>query len=84
MKQWIGGFVSRAPLQGRSRAIVKTLGYRLFMVLITFSVALLITNDFDQSLTIGLVTNIAKTGTYYVYERLWDRITWGLNPTEAN
>jgi uncharacterized membrane protein len=84
MKQWVSGLVTRSPIQGRSRAIVKTAGYRLFMVLITFAVALVFTNDFGQALNIGIVTNVAKTGTYYAYERLWDRISWGIDPSATN
>ncbi|WP_436936404.1 DUF2061 domain-containing protein [Halovenus marina] len=29
-------------------------------------------------MSIGLAANIIKTGTYYGYERLWDRVSWGL------
>lgn len=69
---------TRQPLQGRSRALVKTAGYRLFMLLITYVVALLFTNDVSQAASIGVVTNVVKTGTYYAYERVWDRISWGM------
>lgn len=79
MKQWLGRVVTRSPVQGRSRALVKTAGYRLFMVLITVAVALAFTGDLGAALNIGIVTNVVKTGTYYLYERLWDRITWGIN-----
>lgn len=84
MQTWLRGLVRRSPLQGRARAIVKTLGYRLFMVLITFTVALVFTEDVGVAVNIGIVTNVAKTGTYYVYERLWDRISWGLTDPAAS
>ncbi len=64
--------------QARSRAIVKTLLYRTVMILITIVVALAVTGELDQAFSIGLVTNVVKTGTYYGYERLWDRIAWGV------
>jgi len=28
--------------------------------------------------SIGFVANLVKTVTYYGYERLWDRIAWGV------
>lgn len=65
-------------LQARSRAIVKTLVYRFLMVLITVVVALVVTGQLDQALSIGLVANVIKTGTYYVHERAWDRIDWAI------
>lgn len=48
------------------------------MVAITIAVALLVTGDVAAALEIGVVANVIKTGTYYGYERLWDRIAWGV------
>jgi len=72
--------VSRSAIQARKRAIVKTLCYRLFMMLITILVAWLIVGDVSAAINIGLITNLLKTGTYYVYERTWDHITWVVLP----
>ena len=64
-------------LQARKRAVVKTVGYRVLMVAITVSVAWIVLGDVRTAIDIGLVANVVKTGTYYAYERLWDRIAWG-------
>jgi len=72
------GFVQRRPHQALSRAVVKTLGYRLLMVCITVAVAFLVVDDVGQALSIGLVANVVKTGTYFGYERIWDRVDWGV------
>ncbi len=48
------------------------------MIVITVLVALSVTGDTGQALSIGLVANVVKTGTYYGYERVWDRISWGV------
>ena len=71
--------VSRSTLQQRKRAIVKTLCYRLFMIFITVGVAWLFVGDLGSALNIGIVANVVKTGTYYIYERAWDHIAWGLS-----
>jgi uncharacterized membrane protein len=71
--------VSRSPHQRMSRALVKTLLYRVLMVAITVTVAFLVTGNTSQALSIGFVANLVKTGTYYGYERLWDRIAWGVS-----
>jgi uncharacterized membrane protein len=65
-----------------SRVLVKTLLYRALMVLITVLVALLVTGNTGDALSIGFATNLIKTGTYYGYERLWDRVSWGLASVE--
>lgn len=71
-------YVTRTPYQHLSRALAKTVCYRIFMVMITVSVAWIIVGDVSQTLNIGLITNLLKSGTYYAYERIWDRITWGV------
>jgi len=70
--------VSARPLQARKRAVIKTLGYRLLMVVITIVVAWVVIGDVRAAIDIGLVANVIKTVTYYGYERLWDRISWGV------
>jgi len=60
-----------------SRSLVKTLGYRVLMVVITVAVAFAVTDDASAALNIGIIANVVKTGTYYGYERLWARISWG-------
>jgi len=79
LQQSLHGLVTWSPHQRVPRAIVKTLLYRTLMILITILVALVITGNLEAALSIGLVANVIKTGTYYTYERLWDRITWGMN-----
>ena len=71
--------VSRSTLQARKRAIVKTLCYRLFMVILTVIVAWLIIGNIEEALNIGIIANLLKMGTYYIYERIWDHITWGIS-----
>lgn len=70
--------VLRAPLQARRRAVVKTAFYRVVMVLVSVAVAYLVVGDVSDAVSIGLLTNVVKTATYYGYERFWDRIAWGV------
>lgn len=74
----VRALISRSAFQAQKRAIVKTLCYRLFMLVITVTVAWVIVGDVRAAVNIGLITNLLKTGTYYVYERTWDHIKWGI------
>ena len=65
-------------LQVRSRVLVRTLGYRCLMVVITVLVAWMVVGDVSAALNIGFATNVVKTGTYFAYERLWDHVSWGV------
>lgn len=76
-------FVTRVPHQRMSRAVVKTLLYRVVMICITIVVAFLVTGNTGEALSIGVATNLIKTGTYYGYERIWDRITWGVPSADS-
>jgi len=60
-----------------SRSVVKTLSYRVLMIAIAVVVAFAVTDDVGAALNIGIVANVVKTGTYFGYERLWARISWG-------
>lgn len=79
--QTVRGLVTRSPHQRMSRALVKTLLYRTLMIVITVLVAFFFTGNTGDALSIGLISNFIKTGTYYGYERLWDRVSWGVSLT---
>jgi len=74
----MGTFVSRSAIHDRKRAVAKTLCYRALMVAVTVLVAWAVVGDAAAAVNIGVVTNVVKTATYYAYERLWDRIAWGI------
>lgn len=74
----IRNVISRSAIQAQKRAIAKTFCYRLFMLLITITVVWLVVGDVSDAINVGLATNLLKTGTYYIYERTWDHITWGV------
>ena len=68
---------SRAAIQKRRRAVVKTVLYRLLMIVVTMAAALAVTGDVSTAVNVGILANVVKTGTYYAYERLWAHVTWG-------
>jgi len=77
-KRALSGLLTRSTHQRMSRALVKPLLSRVLMVLITVLVAFSVTGNTADALSIGLVANAVKTGIYYGYERLWDRVSWGV------
>lgn len=70
-------FATRRPRQARSRAVVKTVLYRVLMVAVTVLVAYLVTGDAGVAVNVGIAANVVKTLAYYGYERAWDRVQWG-------
>jgi uncharacterized membrane protein len=60
------------------RSVVKTVTWRLTGSSATFAVSYAIVGSFAVSSTIALVQLTLNTALYYVHERVWGRIKWGL------
>ena len=61
------------------RHLLKTFSWRILGSLTTLILALIITGNSFTSLKIGLVETITKMLLYYIHEKLWYRINFGLN-----
>lgn len=83
LQRLIREIFTQSPQQRVSRVLVKTLLYRVVMVVITIVVAFVITGNTADALSIGIASNVIKTVVYYGYERVWDRITWGVEVTDG-
>lgn len=59
------------------RSIVKTITYRILIVISTFIVTYLLTGEIKASLEITTFANIVNTVLYFVHERLWKKVQWG-------
>lgn len=62
----------------RQRSVVKALSYRVFIVALDFTVIYLMTRRTDVAVGFMIVSNIYTTVGYFLHERLWARIRWGL------
>lgn len=59
------------------RSLVKTITYRLLIIVSTFIVTYLITGQMDLTIGITVVANSVNTLLYFIHERIWNRIHWG-------
>ncbi len=69
--------MAQNSFDSRSRSIVKALSWRGVAMIITTSIAWVITNDIHFAATIGVVDTLVKLGGYYMHERMWNRIQFG-------
>lgn len=65
-------------MQTHRRSLVKAASYRLFATSLVFLIAFLYTGELGSSVKIGLSAAVAKTTLYYLWERLWNNIHWGV------
>jgi uncharacterized membrane protein len=75
--------LTRKPVSLPTRSIAKTLTWRIFAELDTFAVSYLITGSLTWSLSIVGIETSTKTVLYYLHERAWGHIAWGVAPLES-
>ena len=51
--------------------------YRLFIIILDYSVVYWFTGRSSIALGFVLVSNIYTTVAYFAHERIWDRVNWG-------
>ena len=62
----------------RKRHLAKALTYRVFGSAGTAAIAYIATGDARIGLSVGLIDSVAKIGIYYLHERAWYKVKWGV------
>lgn len=62
----------------RLRSFVKAVVWRLFGLIILSIISYLYLGNWHESLSISIMFNIVRFILYYVHERIWNRIQWGV------
>jgi uncharacterized membrane protein len=62
----------------RKRSVVKALSYRVLIVSLDFTVIYFLTGKTEIAVGFMVVSNIYTTLCYFLHERLWARIRWGV------
>ena len=65
------------------RSLVKAFTYRAVIIVLDFSVIYLLTGRVDVALGFMIISNIYTTAAYFVHERIWNKITWGIERTKS-
>ncbi len=68
----------------RKRSIVKAVTYRSIIVCLDFLVVYLLTGKVGTATTFMIVSNTYTTLGYFLHERVWAKITWGMMPQSEN
>jgi uncharacterized membrane protein len=61
------------------RSFVKTITYRLVIVILVYIVSYYVTHQSKEALAITGWNALLATIIYYIHERIWSRIHWGRN-----
>lgn len=60
------------------RSLVKAFTYRIVIIILDFSVIYLLTHRVDVAVGFMIISNIYTTAAYFLHERIWNRIRWGI------
>lgn len=66
----------------RKRSVVKAITYRVLIVCLDFLVIYLLTGKVMTAAVFMIISNIYTTVAYFLHERFWARIKWGIEPQE--
>jgi adenylylsulfate kinase len=64
-------------LETLKRSIVKTVTYRVAILILDFASIYLFTGQLKVALGFMIVSNIYTSVAYFFHERIWDKIKWG-------
>jgi uncharacterized membrane protein len=67
----------------RKRSVVKAISYRAIIICLDFAAIYLLTGKAEIAVGFMIVSNIYTTIGYFLHERLWARIQWGLEAGSA-
>ncbi len=59
------------------RSVVKALTYRGIILLSDSLIIFFITQEFDTTAKVIILSNIGSTLLYLAHERAWDKVHWG-------
>jgi uncharacterized membrane protein len=68
----------------RKRSIVKAVTYRSIIICLDFLVIYLLTGKASMAVGFMIISNIYTTIGYFLHERMWARIKWGLETPKGN
>ena len=64
--------------ESRKRSVSKAVTYRIVIVIMDFSVIYLLTRKIMTAVGFMVISNIYTTIAYFIHERIWNKIQWGL------
>jgi len=64
-------------MDSHARTIAKTLTWRTLSLVITASIAWIITREASFAVKIGVLDFCIKLGSYYLHERVWNHADFG-------
>jgi uncharacterized membrane protein len=62
----------------KRRSLAKSITWRLIAVVVTFLVGYVMTGSWEVAASLSIVSNLINFILYYLHERFWLRVKWGV------
>lgn len=76
--------ISTRYFDHHGRSVVKTITYRILIIVSHGVVMYVMTGDVESTLTVTGATSIVSTLIYFFHERVWNHIHWGKHEVVQN
>jgi uncharacterized membrane protein len=63
--------------ENAKRSLIKSITFRVLVIISDFIIIMLITRRYDVALAVIIFSNLASATLYYFHERAWNRVKWG-------
>jgi uncharacterized membrane protein len=67
-------------METTKRSILKTVSWRVIGTAAVLIISLVVTGSFALAGSIAVTQFITNTILYFFHERIWNKITWGVDP----
>ena len=65
-------------MENKKRSLLKALSWRVIGFISTTFIALALTKEASLAIMVGITDTIIKFYLYYVHERFWNSVKWGV------
>ena len=72
------------PIIDRSRHLLKTISWRIVGTLDTVALGWLVSGDPNVGMAIGSLELVTKMVLYYIHERMWYKMDFGIQERESD
>lgn len=71
-------------VENNKRTLAKTAIYRGFTTVLLLVLSWIFTKDVYETSIITILFNVIATAGYYIHERFWSKVDWGIISTKKN
>jgi len=72
------------PMVSKKRSLAKSLTWRAVAVVSTLLIGYAMTGSWAFAVSLTVVSNVINFVLYYIHERVWLKIRWGVNEYDSN